>query len=201
MVRTNYSLEFKLRVINIYANAIPKVSLGHIERVTKVKRQVISGWIKSKDLIIGQASKRNRTRLPNKIQKCISHETEKRVKDWIILNRKDGACIDGSSIKSKAKEFYLEQHPLGSPNRKNFNASCGWLSNFCRRHNFSVRRITTSGRDLPHDTLDRMACFYTNIATELLKFDYAEAAILNMDESALYLDTPCNFFFKLLIKS
>ena len=94
MVRTNYSLEFKLRVINIYANAIPKVSLGHIERVTKVKRQVISGWIKSKDLIKGQASKRNRTRLPNKIQKCVCHETEKRLKDWIVLNRKDGEKME-----------------------------------------------------------------------------------------------------------
>ena len=56
MVRKNYSLDFKLRIINIYSNAVPKVSLGHMERITKVKRQVISGWIKSKDLIEAQVS-------------------------------------------------------------------------------------------------------------------------------------------------
>ncbi len=191
MVRVNYSLEFKLKVINIYTNAVPKVSLGHIERVTKVKRQVTSGWIKTKDLLEAQVGKRNRTRLPNTVQRSVCSATEEKLKDWIVLNRVDGACIDGATIKSKAKEFCSELHPIDTPDRIEFKASCGWLSNFCNRNRFSVRRITTTGRDLPHNTLDRLASFYTNIALEFEKFSYVNAGILNMDESALYLDAPC----------
>ena len=88
------------------------------------------------------------------------------MKHWIIRNRTDEACIDGGTIQSKATEFYLELNPLGTPDRQEFNASCGWLSNFCRRYIFSVRRITTTRRDLPHNTLDRLTNFYTNLALE-----------------------------------
>ena len=42
MVRTKYSLEYKWRVVNIFLNASSKESLGKMERITKIKRQLIS---------------------------------------------------------------------------------------------------------------------------------------------------------------
>lgn len=198
MVRTTHSIEFKSRVIHIYLTASPKVSLGHMERVTKVKRQVISGWLKNKDAIQAQQGKRVRTRLPNKNPKCLCPAMELKLKDWIITNRNLGACIDGTLIKSKAKEFYLEINPVPDetdqpeePAYITFSASCTWLNLFCSRNNFSLRRITTTGRDLPHDSLDRLNKFFHKISDEFQKYSYPEAAVLNMDESALYLDAPC----------
>ena len=43
MVRIKYSLEYKWRVVNLFLNASPKVSLGKMERITNIKRQLISG--------------------------------------------------------------------------------------------------------------------------------------------------------------
>ena len=49
MNRKNYSLEFKWRIVNIFLNASPRVSLGKFERITNIKRQLITKWIKNKD--------------------------------------------------------------------------------------------------------------------------------------------------------
>ena len=49
MVRIKYSLEYKWRVVNLFLNASPKVSLGKMERITNIQRQLISGWNKNKD--------------------------------------------------------------------------------------------------------------------------------------------------------
>ena len=51
-----------------------------------------------------------------------------------------------------------------------------------------MRRITTFVRVLLNDIIERLASFYTNIALEFQKFYFEEAAILNIDESALYLE-------------
>ena len=137
MVRTTHSIEFKSRVIHTYLNTSPKVSLGHMERVTQIKRQVISGWLKNKVSIQAQQGKRSRTRLPNKNQKCLCPAMEVKLKDWIITNRNLGACIDGTLIKSKAKEFYLEINPVPDetdqpeqPAYVTFSASCSWMNLF-----------------------------------------------------------------------
>lgn len=76
----------------------------------------------------------------------------------------------------------------------------GWLVNFLLRHNLTLRRITTSGRALPRDShkvvnkhLEKMA---------LLALEYRKSAILNMDETNLQLDYPCEYYiFKFVIYS
>ena len=87
MVRTKYSLEYKWRVVNIFLNASPKVSLGKMERITNIKRQLISGWIKNKDKLEEQVGKRYRSRLPNVKDSCLYPLTEAILKDWIISNK------------------------------------------------------------------------------------------------------------------
>ena len=129
------------------------------------------------------------------LQFKIQYAMEVKLKDWIITNRNLGACIDGPTIKAKAQEFFLEINPVpdetDQPVYVTFKASCAWLNLFCGRHNFSLRRITTTGRDLPHDSLYRLNEYFHKISEEFHKYSYPEAAILNIDESALYLDAPC----------
>ena len=49
MARKNYSLESKWRIVNIFLNASPRVSLGKYEKITNTKRQIITEWIKNTD--------------------------------------------------------------------------------------------------------------------------------------------------------
>jgi hypothetical protein len=50
-----------------------------------------------------------------------------------------------------------------------FKASGGWLRNFLKRKNLVLRRITTTGRDLPTNTLQTVKEFinkYSELNTE-----------------------------------
>ena len=99
-------------------------------------------------------------------------ETE--LKKWVLEMRECDVCVDGDTIKAKATEIYDNIHPATGPvdlyfndicskQREAFEASSGWLSNFCRRNSLSYRRITTTGRDLPKNTIDRIQGFYLKV--------------------------------------
>jgi hypothetical protein len=47
--------------------------------------------------------------------------------------------------------------------RSNFKASPGWLANFCKRKNIVMRRVTTSGRDLPHNYMNQIYDHFENV--------------------------------------
>ena len=57
-------------------------------------------------------------------KKDLSSSTETKLKEWIISNRILGVCIDGTTIKSKAKEFYKE---IYLSDTSKFLASCGYF--------------------------------------------------------------------------
>ena len=67
-------------------------------------------------------------------------EMEAELYDYIIDQRDQGFCVTGGMIRAVALRILA-----GS----NFQASNGWLTRFLCRHRLAVRRITTSGRDLP----------------------------------------------------
>ena len=67
-------------------------------------------------------------------------EMEAELYDYIIDQRDQGFCVTGGMIRAEALRILA-----GS----NFQASNGWLTRFLRSHRLAVRRITTSGRDLP----------------------------------------------------
>ena len=49
-----------------------------------------------------------------------------------------------------------------------FTASEGWLRGFLRRKNYTLRRITTTGRDLPSDFLETIVQFHKDCEINLL---------------------------------
>jgi len=99
---------------------------------------------------------------------------EMMVDQWFRDMRKIDACIDGNTIRAKAREIYHEIHPIGPVNEGGnsrcqfpnfpFVASQGWLWNFCKRKLLSFRRISTTGRELPADTLSRINDFYVQVS-------------------------------------
>jgi hypothetical protein len=61
---------------------------------------------------------------------------ENELRNWILEKRDNGICIPGYTIQKEATEIYDRLHPINEPpdfikNRINFQASRGWLYDFC----------------------------------------------------------------------
>jgi hypothetical protein len=68
-----------------------------------------------------------------------------------------------------------------------FKASNGWLFNFLRRNRFVLRRITTTGRELPENAIDTILSFIADMEKtfggiyqwKTSRFDYEKERLLN----------------------
>jgi hypothetical protein len=116
-------------------------------------------------------------RLKSKKDKSKFPEMEKELSNWINEKRALGACLSGLSIKQMSLEIHknlIEQRP--------FQASNGWFANFCSRRNYTMRRITSSGRDLPTNTNNIIDVFFKK-CQKLIVDGFNNEQILNMNET------------------
>ena len=121
---------------------------------------------------------------------------ETKLVEWITFQRSLGVWISGFTIRVKALE--LEQdicQLLFKPLL--FKASQGWLYNFIRRLKFVLRRITTTGRELPENCIETILSFISQMeklfgSEEDVNFD----SIINMDETCIYIDMPSNYTYE-----
>jgi len=154
-----------------------------------VKNLKIGGKIERKfdHLLINISEKERRLHI-----KHTNPEMESKLKDWIIQERSLGVCISGFVIRVKALELersFCEQ--MKKPCL--FKASTGWMLNFLRRNRFVLRRITTTGRELPENAIETILSFIADMektfgGIEDIDFD----SIINMDETSIYIDMPSN---------
>ena len=167
-----YSIEYKCNCIAFYLDILavnPATSYTSTSKRLNLDRRILTRWIKNKEKIFDTKNKRSCSRLRNKIDTSLCSQMELQLKKWLLELWGKDICIDGDTIKSKATEIYNEIHPFGpmpeignvicSRDWKEFKASSGWLYNFCNRQDFSYRRITTTGRDLPKDAIKRINDF------------------------------------------
>ncbi len=109
----------------------------------------------------------------SKSYKALCLPMELRVKNWINGLRNEGACVSGEAIMKQAVLIYkgihpieeqtVEQQEIFSKARENFTGSRGWFQNFMKRHKFSYRRVSTTGRDLPNNTVELCYEFYKEV--------------------------------------
>ncbi|CAF0774012.1 unnamed protein product [Brachionus calyciflorus] len=132
-----YNLAFKLKVIK-FAESTSK---NKASKAFKVSRKQISKWIANKQKIFDSPGRLTRARV-RRDDTAMYPDLENELKAWILEQRLLGYVVDGKSIKKQALEISTRDH-------LNFRASNGWFSRFLKRSNFVLRRITTSGRDLP----------------------------------------------------
>jgi hypothetical protein len=100
-------------------------------------------------------------------------EMENNLFDWVIDQRDRGFCVTQGMIRCEA---------LRMLNGTNFQASNGWFSRFLRRKRLVVRRITTSGRDLPKDA-GVQANTFLDQCHEFVRSDFDRDTLLNGDEN------------------
>ena len=97
---------------------------------------------------------------------------ENLLKSWVVEQRSKGVCIDGRVLTARARQLYDVVHPEPQPenfvaacfkDRKEFKFSRGWLHNFLKRQRLVMRRISSTGRDLPSDTISRINLYFSEV--------------------------------------
>jgi hypothetical protein len=115
-------------------------------------------------------------------------EMEIKLKDWILQERALGVCISGLVIRVKA--FEIERAICNQMNKPClFKPSNGLMGNFLRRNRFVLRRIPTTGRDLPENAIENILSFIADMEKTFGdQIDIDFDSIVNMDETFVYID-------------
>ncbi|RNA03467.1 hypothetical protein BpHYR1_023463 [Brachionus plicatilis] len=75
-------------------------------------------------------------------------EMDSKLLEWFDEQRKQNLSIQSWQIKNQASIIF-DQLYMNTPSINVFQASAGWLYGWLRRHNKTLRRVTTTGRELP----------------------------------------------------
>ncbi|CAF0720027.1 unnamed protein product [Brachionus calyciflorus] len=176
-----YNLAFKQKVIK-FAESTSK---NKASKAFKVSRKQIIKWIAKKQKIFDSPGRLTRARV-RRDDTAMYPDLENELKAWILKQRLLGYVVDGKSIKKQALEISTRDH-------LNFSASNGWFSRFLKRSNFVLRRITTSGKDLPSNCRDVVFDFINKCRHELN--NVPRASIINFDETSIYIDSRSNYTY------
>jgi hypothetical protein len=188
--RECYSLEFKYKVITEYKK---NQNFSLCSRLFGIDRRIIKHWHDKKEELEKSKHKRLRCKL-YKNSKCYFPELETKLYTWAEETRSIGGCLSGVALIRKATEIYNEIYS-DAIEKKEFNGTSGWLKNFLKRHSLVRRRITTTGRELPTNTLAIIKDFFETCNRLRVEPHFTRDCIINMDETSIYLDFPTSYTY------
>lgn len=113
-------------------------------------------------------------------RKVLNEEMELEVYNWIISMRCQHFRVTRTGIQQKALEI------MGS--ESGFKGSNGWLQNFMKRFDLSLRRRTHVSQRLPKDVEDKTLNFFIFLRQYLLAYQIEEVDIIACDQTPFYFD-------------
>ena len=188
-LRNHQSLRFKLEVINHYKNS-PTPSKKKTAEDFRITRNQVGQYLRQENKKIAASDKR-RSRVIV-ARKAPFEEEETQVLSWFQERRKAKMAVSGVDIQNEMRLLVDKEHP---ELKKKFQASNGWLKNFLKRKHLSRRRITSSGRPFPDDSLEIIEEYLVGINSLIDEFRFTSSEILGMDESSVYMDDPGNYTY------
>ena len=100
-----FLVAFKIKIIRYFESLQGRPnkerSLGFVSKKAKISRQSLRSWLKNKDILVAQFKKHDRKKIKSIVDRC-----ECEVKNWVVEQRENGACLDGCAIKCKAIQLY-----------------------------------------------------------------------------------------------
>ena len=107
---------------------------------------------------------KTRKRLDGGGAKPLSTNLKERVMDWTSVRQSSGLRLSRKLVMKKAQLLYQEMSASeGILENKEFKASRGWLENFMRRNNLSLRRKTTVAPKDPEKLIAKLVSYIFQI--------------------------------------
>jgi len=186
----------KLCAINLMkANMNSKTNNPNYSKVKSligVDRKTLASWWQKREEIEKQTHKRGRSNIKSPKFRGKYPEMEDILDAWAKGLRDAGCCVSGFTLKVKALQILREDLNV----KVQFTASDGWLRGFLFRKNYALRRITTTGRDLPTDCLATIDKFHKECAVYFIDdAEFDPNSLVNMDETSVYIDKPSNYTY------
>jgi hypothetical protein len=173
-----FLIPFKLKVINYYEKV---KKLRKTSRKFNLTRKTVREWVKNKEKYVSCPNKRSRTRYLSK-RKSICSIFENDLNAQICAIIEQCGCVTGEAIQTMAKVLASQKEEISE-----VKCSNGWLSSFLQRYNYSLRRVSSTVRELPSNYKDIINDFFNSNS----KFsNINRSCIYNMDETSIYLDMP-----------
>ena len=180
--RRAYSIKFKIEVIQF----AEKHSNRETGRKFKIDESMVRRWLHKKKEINEAyeqpGSSKRRLRLEGAGRKPCLSTVEDELIEKIAKERADHRHVSPKLIQvwaaKKAEEINLTE----------FMASRGWLSNFMKRYNLSIRRRTMTGKSLPSDLEDTIRSFVAFNKKQIDLHSLQPAMIANMNETPIWAD-------------
>jgi len=144
-----------------------------------LERKQVRDWVRNHQSYQQQSFLHTRYRVA-RADMCQHPAMENDLFAWIMDKRASGLCVTAGMIRAEA----LRLLPNG-----NFSASNGWLDRFMKRKRLTIRRITTSGRELPRDAPIQINQFLAK-CEPYMQMDFDRDSLLNADETSIYIDPP-----------
>lgn len=148
----SFSIETKLEIVQFALTS----NISKAAREYGVHRQNISKWCKQQEELEQQSSKRRK--LSGGGRKPLSSELETRLFEWVNDQRAQKLCVTRHGIQVQARLISVELKLDG------FNACNGWIDNFMRRHELSLRRVTTACQKPPTELQETVINFILYIS-------------------------------------
>ena len=182
--RRAYSIEFKTEVIKFAENH----SNRETGRKFKIDESMVRRWLQKKKEINEAYEQpgpsKKRLRLDGAGRKPCLSPVEEELMEKIARERAEHRHVSTKLIQVWATKM-AEEISLTE-----FKASRGWLFNFMKRYNLSIRRRTTTGQSMPRDLEDNIRNFIAFNKKQIDVNSLQPAMIANMDETQIWADMP-----------
>jgi hypothetical protein len=168
-------MAFKIHVVQYALRSSIRATARHFG----LDRRVVRSWVRNQGTYQEQDHLHTRYRVTRAdLSQYPTMENE--LFAWIMDQRSLGLCVTTGMIRTQALRIL---------NDINFSASNGWLSRFMKRKRLTIRRITTSGRELPRDAPIKIN-EYLGDCEPYMQMDFDRDSLLNADETSIYIDPP-----------
>jgi hypothetical protein len=160
-------------------------SLHKTSKEFNVDRKSLKLWKSKEEELRLQTNKKFKKSLHKgrKPQTCDEHEDL--IKDWVDEQIQSNVAISTTNIIIFASG--LDSSPLKN---KTTEAKLKWAYRFLERHQYSIRRTTHIGQQIPSNSMDLVIKFLKEVIRIRKKLNFELKDIINCDETPVCLDNP-----------
>jgi len=192
--RNFMTVQRKLEIISQFRDQ-PNASKRKVAKENGIEPKQLRNYLRQEaELVAVDYNRQRRTVLSGR--KCQFEDEEKEVHAWFKSQRAARIPVAGITIQAEMRSVVDREHPELSINGTPFKASDGWFSNFCKRNRLSRRKITTSGRPFPTNSVEILAEWVKDVNDCIDEFEFNPTEIVHMDETSMYMDMPGSYTFE-----